>query len=59
MDAARAKEILHSAERVSVEYAGVPVWIDDVDENENIARVHTEGNPQESRTVAITELKEK
>ncbi|MBO8165449.1 MAG: H-type small acid-soluble spore protein [Brevibacillus sp.] len=59
MDLKRAQEILKSPEKIVVEHAGVPVWIDGIDENSKMARVHTEGNPQDTRTVAVSELAEK
>jgi len=59
VNAKRAQEILQSAEKIDVEHAGVPVWIESVDEESNTARVHSEGNPQESKIVSVSELEEK
>lgn len=59
MDVKRAQEILQSAETITVEHAGIPVWIDHVDEHSRMARVHPEGNPKESKTVSVDELVER
>lgn len=58
MDVSRAKEILQSDDRIRVEFEGVPVWIDSVDEQSKTARVHTKDNPNDKKTVAVDELNE-
>ncbi|MCF6093743.1 H-type small acid-soluble spore protein [Microaerobacter geothermalis] len=58
MNVSRAKEILESNEKFNVKFEGVPVWIDSIDELSKTARVHTEDNPEDQKTVAIDELKE-
>lgn len=50
---------MQSAETITVEHAGIPVWIDYVDEHNRMARIHTEGNPEESKTVSVSELVER
>ncbi|MEJ8548078.1 H-type small acid-soluble spore protein [Brevibacillus borstelensis] len=59
MDVNRAQEIIRSASKIEVQYQGQPVWIDGVDEKTSQARVHTEGNPAESKTVDVGQLVEK
>jgi small acid-soluble spore protein H (minor) len=59
MDVNRAQEIIRSKEKIEVQYQGKSVWIDGVDETTATARVHPEGNPTESMTVAIDQLVEK
>jgi small acid-soluble spore protein H (minor) len=56
MDTKRAQEILESKSRIAVAVRGVPVWIDAVDAERSTARVHVEQNPEQHKTVAITEL---
>jgi small acid-soluble spore protein H (minor) len=59
MDVNRAQEIIQAKEKIEVQYQGKSVWIDGVDEKTATARVHTEGNPTESMTVAVDQLVEK
>jgi small acid-soluble spore protein H (minor) len=58
MNVTRAKEIVQSADKITVTYQGEPVWIDGVDEQTATARVHAENNPTDSKTVAVDQLVE-
>lgn len=58
MNVERAQEILNSTDKIDVKFEGVNVWIDSVDQNSKTARVHTEANPEDLKTVAVDELKE-
>lgn len=58
MDAYRARQIMQAEERIQVTYEGVPVWIDGIEEDSQTARVHTEGNPQDTKTVSVQQLME-
>jgi small acid-soluble spore protein H (minor) len=58
MDVTRAQEIIQSKQRIGVEFEGAAVWIDQVDEQSKTARVHSETNPDEQKTVAVQELRE-
>ncbi len=59
MDVARVREIMQSPLKIEVEYKGVPVWIDGVDEQRNMARIHTQGDPGDTKIVAVDQLKER
>ncbi|BFT75402.1 MULTISPECIES: H-type small acid-soluble spore protein [Paenibacillus] len=58
MNLHRAQEILAADEKITVELNGVPVWIDSVDSNKALAKVHAEENPADSRLVTVQELEE-
>ncbi|MDF2683892.1 MAG: H-type small acid-soluble spore protein [Brevibacillus sp.] len=59
MDLARAQEIVSSAEKIVVHYKGDNVWIDELDESTQTARIHTERNPASSLRVEVGQLEEK
>ena len=59
MKVARAKEILKSPETIEVTYQGKSVWIDGVEENSEMARIHTKNQPGEQNIVSVTELQER
>ncbi len=59
MNVTRAQEIVKSRDKIEVTYQGKSVWIDGIDENSQMARVHVEENPQESMTVAVDQLTER
>lgn len=58
MDTKRAKQILDSVNKVDVTFQGEHVWIDHVDEENDVADVHMVHNEQEQRTVPVEELHE-
>lgn len=58
MDVKRVKQILSSSAEIDVEYNGVSVWIDSLNEEDQTAMVHLQGPLEEKSTVEITELKE-
>lgn len=58
MDVKRVKQILSSSAEIDVEYNGVSVWIDSLNEEDQTAMVHLQGPLEETSTVEITELKE-
>jgi len=58
MNVTRAKEIIQATDKVTVTYQGAPVWIDGVDENSAMARVHEEDNPVQRKVVAVADLQE-
>lgn len=58
MDIQRANQIVESPEKVKVTYQGVPVWITNVDDGTETARVYTEANPDDEKTVSVRDLKE-
>jgi small acid-soluble spore protein H (minor) len=59
MEVKRAQEIIKSHEKITVQFEDTPVWIDSIDERSKTARVHTEENPTDRKTVALSELIEK
>lgn len=59
MDLARAQEIVRSAEKIVVHYKGDNVWIDELDESTQTARIHTERNPASNLRVEVGQLEEK
>ncbi|WP_282937825.1 H-type small acid-soluble spore protein [Paenibacillus sp. RC67] len=54
----RAQEILQSEAKIDVELNGVSVWIDSVDPEKEMAKVHVELQPADSRVVPVKELQE-
>ncbi|OYD09810.1 H-type small acid-soluble spore protein [Paludifilum halophilum] len=58
MDILRAKQILESPNKVDVRYEGVPIWIQNVDEEGETARVYTSANPDDEKVVPVRQLEE-
>ncbi len=58
MDLNRAQQIIQAKEKIQVTYQGIPVWIDGLEPNRQKARVHTEGDPTDTKTVDIAQLVE-
>lgn len=58
MNAGRAKQILESPKEVEVHYRGNPIWIQQVDETGNTARVYAKNEPDNEMTVNVTLLEE-
>lgn len=58
MDAKRAEQILNMDDTVEVQHQGESVWIDNVDADNAVARVHKRENPSDNRVVPIEELQE-
>lgn len=58
MNASRAQEIITSKDKIQVTYQGQSVWLEGVDQSSNTARVHPEGDPSNSMTVAVDKLLE-
>ena len=59
MDEKRIKQILSSPADIDVEYHGVSVWIDQLNEDEKTATVHIRGSSDEKSIVNIHALEEK
>jgi small acid-soluble spore protein H (minor) len=55
MDAKRAREIAASPDMVNVKYNGVPIYIESV-MNDNMAMVHSLGNPSYRQQVNLSNL---
>lgn len=55
MDTKRAREISASSKMVDVIHNGVPIYIDDV-MDDNTAMIHTLGNPSNRQKVSISNL---
>lgn len=58
MDIGRAKQIVESPDEIKVLFQGTPVWIQNLDENDQTARVYTRENPDNEKTVSVGELTE-
>jgi small acid-soluble spore protein H (minor) len=58
VNAGRAKQILESPKEVEVHYRGNPIWIQQVDETGNTARVYAKHDPENEMTVNVTLLEE-
>lgn len=58
MDVTRARQILQAEQKIQVTYQGVPVWIDGVEEKTSTARIHPEGDPQDTKVVSVNQLVE-
>ena len=58
MNMKRVLEILQSEKDVPVHYKGVPVWIEGVDRNSQMATIQARGTHDESRIVTIDGLEE-
>jgi small acid-soluble spore protein H (minor) len=58
MEVHRAQEILHSDAKIDVELNGTPVWIDSVDADREMAKIHVEDRPADARVVPVEKLHE-
>jgi small acid-soluble spore protein H (minor) len=55
----RVKEILASEEEISVNYHGIPVWIESIEPTSSMAFVSQRGAHDVSRLVSIDGLEER
>jgi small acid-soluble spore protein H (minor) len=58
MKSQRAMEIINSPETINVLYDGVEVFIQTVNDQTEIARIHPLDKPEYVQDVPVTELKE-
>ncbi|HEY4552371.1 MAG TPA: H-type small acid-soluble spore protein [Bacillaceae bacterium] len=58
MNILRAKEIVESPETITVTLYGTPIYIQQVDEKNETARVFPIDDPQDEKTVSINSLEE-
>lgn len=58
MNAQRAKEIVESPETINVTFNGEPIYIQNVDDKQEVARIFPLNNPENEMDVPITQLKE-
>lgn len=56
MNVGRAKEILESADMISVTYEGTQVIIQHVDETTKMARIYSRKDPENERDVPVLNL---
>ena len=56
MNVGRAKEIVESADMISVTYEGTPVIIQHVDEGTQMARIYSRKDPDNERDVPVLNL---
>ncbi|MDR6226867.1 H-type small acid-soluble spore protein [Desmospora profundinema] len=59
MDMIRAKQILETPKEVEVHHEGAPIWIQNVDEHAQTARIYPTADPENEKTVPVHELEEK
>jgi len=59
MDKQRAKEIRESENLINVTYNGDPIYIQNVNENNETASVYELENPQKQHQVSVEELQER
>ena len=58
MEAARAQEIVMIPDMVHVTFQGQKVFIEHVDENQELATIHPLDNPEEKLSVSVNQLVE-
>ncbi|CAM2980120.1 H-type small acid-soluble spore protein [Paenibacillus sediminis] len=58
MELKRAKEIFESKDTYPVQLDGQPVWIEDIDETNKMAKVQIGNRPTNTVTVNVEQLKE-
>lgn len=58
MNSQRAKEIVESSETINVTYNGEPIYIQNVDENSEMARIYPLNQPEAEQDVPLSTLKE-
>lgn len=58
MDTNRAKQISQSSVMANVTYQGVPIYIQEVNEQNGIARVYDLDNPQQQQEISVNQLAE-
>lgn len=56
MNVGRAKEIMESADNITVTYEGSRVIIQNVDEKQKTARIYWRESPEQERTVPVLNL---
>ncbi|MFC4078199.1 H-type small acid-soluble spore protein [Salinithrix halophila] len=59
MDILRARQILESPEKVEVHYREVPIWIQNVNDETETARIYTDDEPDRELVVSVQELHER
>ncbi|MBA9026065.1 small acid-soluble spore protein H [Peribacillus huizhouensis] len=58
MNKQRAQEIAASPVMANVTYNGVPIYIQNVDENNEIARIYPLDEPKKEQDIPLSNLKE-
>lgn len=58
MNVNRAQEILKAKEKIDVQLNGSAVWIDSIDSSQEMAEIHFEQHPSDSRIVPVSQLQE-
>ncbi|MDD4504536.1 MAG: H-type small acid-soluble spore protein [Clostridiaceae bacterium] len=56
MDKRRAKEIASSPVMINVTHNGMPIYIENIDENSGTANIHPINQPNNKQEVSITNL---
>ncbi|MEQ6376105.1 H-type small acid-soluble spore protein [Bacillaceae bacterium S4-13-58] len=58
MDKQRAQQIIESPATIRVTYDGVPIYIQHVDEQTEMARIYPLNDPEMEKSVSVTQLNE-
>lgn len=58
MDLNRVKEVLASEDEILINYRGIPVWIESIEDTSSMALVSQRGAHDERRLVSIDGLEE-
>ncbi len=58
MDKQRAQQIIESPATIRVTYDGVPIYIQHVDEQTEMARIYPLNDPEMEQSVPVTQLNE-
>lgn len=58
MQLQRAQEIIQADAKITVALNGTSVWIESVDAEKNMAKIHLEEKPNDVRTVPVEQLEE-
>lgn len=58
MDIQRAKEIASSPDMINVTYNGIPIYIENISEEENTACIHALAQPDNRKEVSLSSLSE-
>lgn len=59
MNINRAQQIVDSTKDIEVQYNGTSIWIQNINQTEETARVYPRQNPEQEMTVNVQELEEK
>ena len=56
MDTERAKEIASSPTMINVTYNGTPIYIENINETNGTAKIHSLNQPEDKQEVSVSNL---